>query len=113
MPVCSVCYTVQPLNNFFRRKDTKKGYRSQCKNCLKVAILRRPRSGAMIYCACNCGELLLDRDNRGRPRKFLRNHNWRVNEAFVEQMIKRQQTQSLNLDQTQPNMVPYSMRQYI
>ena len=22
-----------------------------------------------------------------------RNHNWRVNEAFVEQMIKRQQTQ--------------------
>ena len=39
----------------------------------------------LILCACGCGELMLDRNEYGRPRKFInghqgkgeKNHNWK------------------------------------
>jgi hypothetical protein len=52
--------------------------RKQCKDCYKAAILRRLPKGRLITCFCGCGEEMLDRDYRGRPRKFLQYHTWRV-----------------------------------
>lgn len=31
----------------------------------------------MILCACDCGTPLEDRDERGRPRRYIPNHHWR------------------------------------
>jgi hypothetical protein len=31
----------------------------------------------MILCACNCGNYLESRDDRGRPRIYLAHHHWR------------------------------------
>lgn len=31
----------------------------------------------LIECACGCGQLISPTDNRRRPRRFIRGHNWR------------------------------------
>jgi hypothetical protein len=61
--------------------------------CLKVIL------GQIVLCACNCGELLLDLDNRRRSRRFLPHHALNL----------------LNQIRQQPAVqpIPFEMRQFV
>lgn len=39
---------------------------------------RRLREAGLVWCACGCGQLLEDRDAKGRPRRFIHGHNARL-----------------------------------
>lgn len=42
---------------------------------LRVPEVKRVVTGDHVPCACGCGRLLLNRDPRGKPRRFLHGHN--------------------------------------
>ena len=36
--ICRICKLENPLDNFHKKKDTKDGYRSECKECIKIIL---------------------------------------------------------------------------
>jgi len=62
-------------------------------------MLRRPSQGTNIYCACNCVGELLNRDNRGRSRRFLPDRalnllnqiNWQAQPIIIQSAEQRGQ----------------------
>jgi hypothetical protein len=65
------CKVWKKFDDFCTSKQSDIGYNKHCKQCVMDKNLRRVR---LIYCACNCGQQRLDRDEHGRLRRFIDGH---------------------------------------
>lgn len=63
--------------DFINIKDWNKKRSTRGKEALNkyAKSIKLPRTS--IYCECGCGEKLIDRDNKGRLRRYINGHNQR------------------------------------
>jgi hypothetical protein len=68
---CNKCKETKPVSDFYRNKNHKTGYCGICRQCI---WLRNIKNAKWIKCSCGCGQTRLDRDYRGRKRKYVYGH---------------------------------------
>jgi hypothetical protein len=54
MKKCSKCDEVKELDEFQRRKDSKDGYRNQCKSCIGLMNINNKKVGVLEITCCSC-----------------------------------------------------------